>query len=512
MSFSSWPELADVIEHKRFEIALKHVKDGSRDPSFDDESLQKSFFSQCPQLNLLSVTSCSVSRISTEIQLCTNLTSIAFSHNKLTDLPDVFGSLKKLKFLDVSHNELTALPASLKTLTKLESLIVNNNKLTIQGIPELSALGQLHVFDVSHNNLAALPPTLDSTKISSIDAANNCLTELPDEFEKLAGVLRELRLNDNKMQELPTVVGKMHRLKVLDLSNNEFRDTRFQRLTNDKRSKVPAVLNYVEKNGRKKNNEKTETTAVEPEKVDPAESAVLVRTNDEQLVVTRHKSVSEVRPYLVCCVLNNVDLSDGDNFKKFIQVQTKLHASLCENRTTAAVGTHRMGSFQLPVTFMALPRQDLYIRALNKKTSVSGNELMESLLRDAELARKRSKRSTIDPLYRYLHIVRDDPVLACLVDAQQVVISLPPITNSDPTKLTVDTTSIWVEVSSAQSLEICKKVMDELVVESLKIFPGLAIDQVRVVDGANHISIYPDKNDLPGVALNRVKSSGNENV
>uniref|UniRef100_A0A8R1ISU6 Uncharacterized protein n=1 Tax=Caenorhabditis japonica TaxID=281687 RepID=A0A8R1ISU6_CAEJA len=144
------------------------------------------------------------------------------------------------------------------------------------------------------------------------------------------------------------------------------------------------------------------------------------------------------------------------------------------------------------------------IRALNKKSSVSASELLDSLLRDAELARKRSKRSTVDPLHKYLHIVKDEEELACLVDAQQVVISLPPLTNSDCTKLTVETTSAWVEVSSKQSLEACKKTMDELVIQSRTIFPRLSIDQVRVVDNEALVSIYPDKNDLPGVEVSRI--------
>ncbi|KHJ86463.1 hypothetical protein OESDEN_13786 [Oesophagostomum dentatum] len=59
---------------------------------------------------------------------------------------------------------------------------------------------------------------------------------------------------------------------------------------------------------------------------------------------------------------------------------------------------------------------------------------------------------------RYLNIVVDLPVLPCLIDSNGLVISLAPITNSDLTKMSEETQSVWVEVSSAESITVCKEV------------------------------------------------------
>ncbi|KHJ80743.1 hypothetical protein OESDEN_19578, partial [Oesophagostomum dentatum] len=81
---------------------------------------------------------------------------------------------------------------------------------------------------------------------------------------------------------------------------------------------------------------------------------------------------------------------------------------------------------------------------------------------------------------RYLNIVVDLPVLPCLIDSNGLLISLAPITNSDLTKMSEETQSVWVEVSSAESITICKEVLEQLVVETAEICPQLHIDQVNL--------------------------------
>uniref|UniRef100_A0A1I7UKY7 B3_4 domain-containing protein n=1 Tax=Caenorhabditis tropicalis TaxID=1561998 RepID=A0A1I7UKY7_9PELO len=501
-------EVKEAIENTRFEIVLKNVRIESNTESASLS--QKKVFENMPQLNLLSLTGCSLQNISPSIKSCSNLISLVLPQNELSQLPDVFDCLPKLKFIDLSHNSLNSLPPSLSACENLESLILNNNTLNETSFPDMSSLSNLHVFDASYNNLSEIPASLTSktmsAKLHTVLLSHNVINKIPNSMSNLKQ-LKDFKMDGNKLEDVPTVIGLLPKLKVLDLSNNTFTESRFQKLANDKRAKLSAVVALARKVGKpiQDSEEKLEVTDAKIEPNISSEcSGLTVRTGIENLTVRRHPSVSEIRPNLVCCVFNNVDLN-GDAFKKFIALQTKLHASaFCENRTLSVIGTHRFNSFQLPLCYMALPKEDLYIRALNKKSSVSASELLDNLLRDAELARKRSKRNTIDPLHRYLHIVKDDHTLACLVDSQQIVISFPPITNSDTTKLTVETTSIWVEVSSKQSLEACKKTMDELVVSSRAIFPSLSLDQVRVVENDTLVSIYPDKNDLPGITVDRI--------
>ncbi|CAI5439868.1 unnamed protein product [Caenorhabditis angaria] len=508
--FNELPEVLEAIKSTRFEIVIKN-----ENLEKSTESDQNPAFEQLEHLNLLSITSSKLCEISQKLSICSNLLSLVLPRNDLKELPDIFGAFLKLKFIDLSHNQLEKLPESISKLEKLESLIVANNKLGQDGFPDLSELENLHVFDGSFNLFDRVVITLTSenlgAKLHTIDLSNNRIQEIPEDLTNLRQI-KELRLNSNKLGPIPTAIAHLPKLKTLDLSENPFKDTRLKKLANDKRAKVSAVIAYIAKNGPALGTRKTSENLAENQEIldendrvsESAENRLIVRVGIDELTVKRHPSVSGIRPYLVATVFNNIDL-DGEGFRKFISLQTKLHASpFCENRALTAIGTHKLDAFQLPITYMALPKDDLHIRALNKKSSVSAAELLDNLLRDAELARKRSKRNTIDPLHRYLHIVRDEPILACHVDAQGLVISLPPITNSDSTKLTTDTTRVWVEVTSKISLEACKKTMDELVLQSRLIFPELSLDQIRVQESDTLVSIYPDKHDLAGVELQRV--------
>lgn len=319
------------------------------------------------QLNLLSLTACSLQNLSSSIKLCSNLISLVLPNNNLKQLPDVFDSFPKLKFVDLSHNSLDSLPPSLSTCENLESLILNNNVLTESGFPDLSNLLNLHVFDASNNSLTKIPPTLTSLnlapKLHTIILSNNVIEEIPNSLSNLKQ-LKEFKIDENKLKDVPTVISHLPKLKVLDVSNNAFDDRRFRKLANDKRAKVNAIVDLARKSGKpmeEKKEEKESVGETGESSGDVEESTLLVRTGIENLTVKRHPSVAEIRPYLVCCVFNNVDLN-GDSFKKFIALQTKMHASaLCENRTLSAIGTHRLDSFQLPVCYMALPKDELYV-------------------------------------------------------------------------------------------------------------------------------------------------------
>jgi hypothetical protein len=62
-------------------------------------------------------------------------------------------------------------------------------------------------------------------------------------------------------------------------------------------------------------------------------------------------------------------------------------------------------------------------------------ELVATLTRQAEAARKKEKRSAYSPIYKYVGLVKDWTAYPCLVDASGVVLSFAPFTNSDHSKV-----------------------------------------------------------------------------
>ena len=105
--------------------------------------------------------------------------------------------------------------------------------------------------------------------------------------------------------------------------------------------------------------------------------------------------------------------------------------------------------------------------------------------------------------------MKDKSEYACLQDASGRIISFPPITNSEGSKIQPETTDIFVEVTSSSKLAVAKSVADALVQEMLKAELGkkgeevspdakvLVVEQVKIVDSDGHHKVtYPSRTDL----------------
>lgn len=90
----------------------------------------------------------------------------------------------------------------------------------------------------------------------------------------------------------------------------------------------------------------------------------------------------------------------------------------------------------------------------NKK--YTAEQLFHQLQQEAENLRKEKKRNVYSGLHKYLYLLEGKSEFPCLMDSAKQVISLPPITNSDLTKMSKDTTDMLVEVTSTISQQVCR--------------------------------------------------------
>lgn len=86
----------------------------------------------------------------------------------------------------------------------------------------------------------------------------------------------------------------------------------------------------------------------------------------------------------------------------------------------------------------------------------TGSALFQQLQTEAENLKKEKKRNVYSGIHKYLYLLEGKPLFPCLLDASDQVISFPPITNSDVTKMSVNTETMLVEVTSATSYQICR--------------------------------------------------------
>uniref|UniRef100_A0A673TFR7 B3/B4 tRNA-binding domain-containing protein n=1 Tax=Suricata suricatta TaxID=37032 RepID=A0A673TFR7_SURSU len=186
------------------------------------------------------------------------------------------------------------------------------------------------------------------------------------------------------------------------------------------------------------------------------------------LTVRVSPSVKDVRPFIVGAVVRGMDLQAGNALKRFLTSQTRLHEELCEKRTAATIATHDLRAVRGPLLYGTRLPQDLKIVPLGRR-EVKAKDLVRQLQLEAEEHRKQKKRQNVSGLHRYLHLLDGKESYPCLVDADGDVISFPPITNSEKTKVKKTTSDLFLEVTSAASLQICKDVMDALVLKMAEI-------------------------------------------
>lgn len=175
------------------------------------------------------------------------------------------------------------------------------------------------------------------------------------------------------------------------------------------------------------------------------EYRAVAQSTTERLVVTR--ATGQIRPYCVAAILRNVTLGK-DRYKRFIDLQDKLHQNLCRQRSLVAIGTHDYDKIRGPFLYDARAPADIRFRPLNQTREYRADELMQLYSHDSHLK-------------PYLGIIRDSPVYPIIYDADGVVLSMPPIINGDRSKITPETRNIFIE-STATDLTKARIVLDTL--------------------------------------------------
>ncbi|KAI1628545.1 beta subunit of phenylalanyl-tRNA synthetase [Exophiala viscosa] len=163
--------------------------------------------------------------------------------------------------------------------------------------------------------------------------------------------------------------------------------------------------------------------------------------------ITVTKETATVRPYVSGAILRNIKF-DQARYESFIDLQDKLHQNLARQRTLVSIGTHDYDLIEGPFTYEALPPKDKKFIPLNQSKEMNGEELMAFYEKDKHLG-------------RYLHIIRDSPVYPFILDSKRRVCSLPPIINSNLSKISLDTKNVFIEVTATDKtkLEIVVNIM-----------------------------------------------------
>ncbi|KAL7763413.1 hypothetical protein ACKLNR_006771 [Fusarium oxysporum f. sp. zingiberi] len=182
-------------------------------------------------------------------------------------------------------------------------------------------------------------------------------------------------------------------------------------------------------------------------RIEPPKYRIVEPASGKLESITVKPEAEQVRPYVSGAILRNIKF-DKSRYESFISLQDKLHQNLARNRTLVSVGTHDYDTIKGPFTYEALPPKDIKFIPLNQTKEMDSAELMNFYENDKHLG-------------RFLHIIRDSPVYPAIYDSNRVVCSLPPIINGDHSKITLDTTNVFIEITATDltKLDIVTDIM-----------------------------------------------------
>ncbi|KAF5363652.1 hypothetical protein D9756_000490 [Leucocoprinus leucothites] len=204
------------------------------------------------------------------------------------------------------------------------------------------------------------------------------------------------------------------------------------------------------------------------------------------LTISIHPDTAKVRPLFAGAILRNVKFTPR-SYASFIDLQDKLHQNICRRRQLVSIGTHDLDTLTPPFRYEARPPQDIKFIPLNKDKAYTAEELMTVYESEKHLA-------------RYLHIIRDSPVYPIIYDAEDHVLSMPPIINSEHSKITLNTRNIFIDVTATDQtkLDIVVNIVATMFSEYCE--EPFTIEPIRLVLPDGKVRITPDISERQTVA------------
>lgn len=161
---------------------------------------------------------------------------------------------------------------------------------------------------------------------------------------------------------------------------------------------------------------------------DPYRTYVPLGTSNINVIV--NESVKDVRPFIACAIVRDVKLTE-EAIRQIVQLQEKLHMSYGLRRRMASIGIYDLDKVKPPIYYEARPPSEIKFKPLDEDEAMDGYSIVR------ETSKGREYGWIIEGCKRY-------PLLR---DSTNGVLSMPPIVNSEDTKVTVNTKNLFVDIT-----------------------------------------------------------------
>lgn len=146
--------------------------------------------------------------------------------------------------------------------------------------------------------------------------------------------------------------------------------------------------------------------------------------------ITVDKELEQVRPYVATCIIKGIKITD-EELVNIMEFQEHLHWVIGRDRKKVAIGIHDLDQVEGPFQYKAgKPDKDKFI-----PLDSNNEQTLNQILQEHDKGKK------------YAHLLEDKEYYPLIVDGKGNIMSMPPIINSDHTKLTTQTTNLFIDVT-----------------------------------------------------------------
>ncbi|MBL7100341.1 MAG: phenylalanine--tRNA ligase subunit beta [Nanoarchaeota archaeon] len=155
----------------------------------------------------------------------------------------------------------------------------------------------------------------------------------------------------------------------------------------------------------------------------------IVKKSNYKVIIDN--SVKLVRPYTACAVVKEIKFDD-EKIKEIVQIQEKLHITYGRNRKKAAIGIYPFEKIKFPIRFEARKSDEIRFQPLESPELMTAKQIL-----------------TKHPAGReYAHLLENTQIYPAFIDANNEILSMPPIINSEKTgKINTKTKDVFIECS-----------------------------------------------------------------
>ena len=173
------------------------------------------------------------------------------------------------------------------------------------------------------------------------------------------------------------------------------------------------------------------------------------------------------RPAIACAVVDNVSLDD-EIVKSIMKLQENLHWALGRNRKFGAIGLYDVNTIGKTINYRAIADDEISFVPLE-----CGGSAIDTALSPKRILAEHPKGKA------FAHLVEGNTRFPLLIDEQGTVLSMPPIINSEKTRVTKQTKGLFIDVTGLTK-KIAQQTLNIIVTSLKESMPSCEIRSVTI--------------------------------